>query len=121
MTRNDDSTGAAPERKTRRQYLPFHEVDAGMVLADPIRLTDRHVVRFSLPAGHALTETDLRQLTTFGTEYVCIAAPDTRSAEQVADETAASAARLQRIFGNADLSRPALAALYRRVLAYRSR
>ncbi len=121
MTRNDDSTGAAAERKMRRQYLPFHEAAIGMVLAEPIRIMDRHVVRFTLPAGHELTDVNLRQLAAHGTEYVCIAVPDERSDEQVAADAAAAAARVMAIFEGADLSRPAMAALFERVLAYRSR
>lgn len=121
MTRIDDSTDTAPVRKTRRHYLPFHEAAAGMILGEPVRLTDRHVVRFALPAGHELTEGNLRQLATHNAEFVCVALPDSRSDEEVAADAAAAAARVMNIFEGADLSRPALGALFERVLAYRSR
>jgi hypothetical protein len=119
MTIND-STRTEALRKIRKRYLPFHEVGVGMVLAEPVRIADRHVVRFTLPAEHALTEVDLRQLAAHGTEYLCIALPDTRSEAAVAAETAAAAARVAEIFAGADLGKPAVGALYRRVLAYRS-
>lgn len=92
-----------------------------MELAEPVQLADRHVLRFSLPAGHKLTEDNLHQMATHGAEFVCIAMPDTRSDAEIACDAAAAAARVVRNFEGADLSSPVLAALFERVLAYRSR
>lgn len=114
-----DSTPPGP-RRTRKHYLPFGEVEPGMVLGEPIALTERHVLRFSLPAGHELTEGNLRQLAAHHAEFVCIALPDTRSDEEIAAESAQAAANVVRIFERANLANPAVAALFERVLAYRS-
>lgn len=92
-----------------------------MVLGEPITLTEHNIVRFSLPAGHELTEGNLRNLAAHHAEFVCIARPDTRSAEQIAHDAAVAAARVMRIFEGADLSQPAMAALFERILLYRSR
>lgn len=108
-------------QKLHRQYLPFHEVVPGMVLGETITLAERNVVRFSLPAGHALTEANLRQLAAHRAEFVCISVPDTRTEEEIAAAVQAARERVTYIFEGADLSRPALAALFERVLAYRSR
>lgn len=116
-----DNERFASPAKLRRHYLPFDEIVAGMVLGEAITLTDRHVLRFSLPAGHTLTETNLRQLAVHHAEFVCVALPDQRSEEQIALDVAAAAARVKDIFAGGDLSQPALAALYERVLAYRTR
>lgn len=90
-------------------------------MGEAVTLTDRHVVRFSLPAGTELTENNIRQMAIHHAEFICLAEPDTRSDEAIADDAAAAAARVLHIFEGADLSRPALAALFDRVLAYRSR
>ena len=116
----DKETFAAPVR-LRRHYLPFDEVEPGMVLGEAITLTDRHVLRFSLPAGHTLTETNLRQLAVHHAEFVCIAMPDQRSDEQIAADVAAATARVRDIFAGGDMSHPVLAALYARVLSFRTR
>lgn len=105
----------------RRHYLPFDEVTPGMLLGEAITLTDRQIVRFSLPAGHVLTENNLRQLATHHAEFICVALPDTRSAAEVASDAAAAAGRVMKIFEGADLANPVLAALFDRVLTYRSR
>ncbi len=116
---NHDSTPPGP-RRMRKHYVPFGEVEADMVLGEPISLTERGVLRFSLPAGHALTEGNLRQLAAHHAEFVCILVPDTRSDEEIAAESAAAAARVMEIFSRANLANPAVAALFDRVLAYRS-
>lgn len=121
MNSDDNSTAYPAARRMRQHYLPFDEVVPGMVLGEAITLADRHVVRFSLPAGHELTEGNLRNLAVHHAEFVCISVPDTRSDEEVAAEAAAAAARVMRIFEGADLSQPMMAALFDRVLAYRSK
>lgn len=120
MIDNEDST-ASTGRRTRLRYVPFDEAEAGMMLGEPVALTERNVLRFSLPAGHTLTESNLRQLAVLRAEFVCIAEPDVRSDEQIAGDAAAAAARVMEIFKWADLSQPAMAALFDRVLAYRSK
>ncbi len=106
--------------RIRKHYLPFGEVAPGMILGEPLMLTERDVLRLRLPAGHELTEGNLRQLRALHAEFVCVAMPDLRSDEEIAAEAARAAARVMDIFAGADLSNPALAALFDRVLAYRS-
>lgn len=116
----EDSAGKGRIRY-RKHYLPFGEVQPGMVLGEPITLAERNIVRFSLPAGHELNDSSLRQLAAHHAEFVCILKPDERSDEQIATDAAAAAARVMQIFEGADLGKPVLAALFDRVLAYRSR
>lgn len=117
----EQSNGTPPtQRRSRLHYLPFDAIEPGMILGEPISLTERNVVRFGLPAGHELTGDNLRQLAIHHAEFVCITLPDTRSDEEVARDAAAAAARVMHTFEGADLSQPALAALFDRVLAYRS-
>jgi len=111
----------APVVKMRRHYLPFDEIEPGMVLGEPITLADRHILRFSLPAGHALTETNLRQLAVHHAEFVCVALPDQRNDDEIDEDVAKATARVKDIFAGGDLSQPAMAALYERVLAFRTR
>lgn len=117
MTQN--SIALTP-RRMRKNYLMLAEAEVGMVLADPLMVSERGSLRLRLPAGHALTEGNLRQLSALHAEYVPVLLPDERSDEQVAEEAALAAARVMQIFEGADLSNPALAALFDRVLAYRS-
>lgn len=123
IDKNIDTSVAAVvvTRPPRRHYLPFQEVASGMTLGETVTLSERQVIRFSLPAGHVLTEANLRQLAAHHAEFICIAVPDTRSDEEVSVDTAAAAARVMHIFEGADLSQPLLAALFNRVLAYRYR
>lgn len=103
----------------RLRYLPLPEVKEGMALGRQLVLCEHGVIRFSLPAGHALTETNLRQLALHQAEFVCIREEDSRSEEEREQEWAAHEARLARIFRAADLDDPAVAGLYQAVLAYR--
>ncbi len=115
-----DSEHLAPSVRLRRHYLPFDEIAVGMVLGESITLADRHVLRFSLPAGHTLTETNLRQLAVHHAEFVCVALPDQRSEGQIAADVATATARVKDIFAGGDLAQSVLAALYERVLAFRT-
>lgn len=103
----------------RLRYLPLPEVTEDMVLGAPVALVEHGVIRFSLPAGHALTEANVRQLAVHRAEYVCIRDDDPRSDEEREREWAAAEQRLDHIFRKADLDDPALAGLYQAVLAYR--
>ena len=106
--------------RTRPRYLPIIEAAAGMVLGMPVRVARHGQVRFSLPAGHTLTEDNLRQLTAHRAEFIFIAEPDRRSDEEVAIDAARAAHRVMDIFAVADLSDPTMAALFDQVLGYRS-
>lgn len=106
--------------KTRPRYLPLLDAEAGMVLGAPVNVVHHHVLRFSLPAGHRLTEENLHQLTAHHAEFIYVAEPDNRTDEQVAEDAAKSAHRVMEIFGGADLSEPTMAALFDQVLTYRS-
>lgn len=103
----------------RLRYLPLPEVTAGMVLGRQLVLTEHGVIRFSLPAGHALTEANLRQLAVHQAEFVCIQEEDTRTDEERESDWLAHEKRLACIFRSADMSDPAVSGLYKAVLAYR--
>lgn len=106
--------------RTRTRYLPLEECEVGMVLAAPVSIVRHGILRFSLPAGHALTEDNLRQLLTHRGEFVFVAMPDPRSDEDVAVDAALSARRAMEIFAGADLTDPNMAALFDQVLVHRS-
>lgn len=103
----------------RLRYLPLSDVTEGMVLGAPLVLADRGVIRFALPAGHGLTEANLRQLAVHQAQFVCIQEEDSRSDEERAEEIADHERRLARIFRSADFNEPALAGLYSAVVAFR--
>ncbi|MBU1364191.1 MAG: hypothetical protein KKE51_10255 [Gammaproteobacteria bacterium] len=106
--------------RTRTQYIPVSEAEAGMTLAAPLNVIKHRQTRFSLPAGHMLTPDNLRQLTANRAEFIFIAEPDTRSDEQIAQDTALVAGRIMEIFSDADLGDPTTMALFDQILAYRS-
>lgn len=116
-----DTRNPVISRNTRLCFLPFDEIEVGMVIGQAVNLSERNILRLHLPAGHVLTEGNLRQLYANGAEFVCIAMPETRSDEEIAIDAAASAGRTLRIFADADLSEPTMAALFDRVLSYRSK
>lgn len=107
-------------RRSRQHYLPITEAEPGMVLFAPADAVRGGSVSFSLPAGHTLTEDNVHQLKAHDVEYIYISEPDTRSAEQVALDTARVAGKVLRIFHGADLSDPVTAALFEQVLGYRN-
>lgn len=90
-----------------------------MVLGAPTNIVDSGVLRFSLPAGHVLTEDNLHQFAAHHAEFIFVAEPDHRSDEQAAIDAALATRRGMHIFSGADLSDPTLAALFVQVLAYR--
>lgn len=102
------------------RYLPLSEVLEGMVLGTPLTIAEHGVTNFFLPAGHELTESNIRQIALRHGEFVCIQEADPRSDEERAAALQAAEARLDKIFSLADLSRPAMAGLRAAVLAYRS-
>lgn len=104
---------------TRRVCFPLHEAEEGMVLALPVVVAEHGVVTLRFPAGHELTESNLRQLAVHHAEFVCVEIEDARSEEQREQDWQAHEARLQHIFRNADLEQPATAALYAALLAFR--
>lgn len=103
----------------RLRYLPLPDVAEGMVLGAPLTLTENGVIRFNLPVGHVLTDSNLQQMRVRQAEFLCILEPDPRSDDERADDWARAEARLQSIFRAADLRQPAAAALYAAVRAYR--
>lgn len=106
--------------RTRKRYLPLHEVDAGMMLGARIRIPHRGTQRYTLPAGHVLTEDNLFQLGRHRAEFIFIEEADTRPAEQIAEDTAQAARRVMEIFAGADLGDPVMARLFDQVLRFRS-
>lgn len=105
---------------TRLRYLSFSDVSEGMVLGAPLTIAEHGIANFSLPAGHVLTESNIRQMAVRRGEFACIAVDDPRSDEERAAEQAALTERLEHIFQVADRANPAIAGLYAAVLAYRS-
>ena len=102
---------------TRTHYLPIENASAGMVLAESVKDTFQRAV---LPGGSTLTPENLQQLQAHAVEFVCVSYEDTRSAEEIAVQSAATARGVLSIFASADLSRPVMAALFNQVLLYRS-
>jgi hypothetical protein len=107
--------------RKRLHYLPFDEVRAGMVLGRPVSLTEANIVRYALPAGHELTEDNLNQLAAHRADFICIAVDETRSPDEIDADAMVATTRVLQAFVGADLSKPTVAALFDRVLAYRSR
>ncbi len=107
-------------RKPRPRYLPVADATPGMVLGAPIKLLAQGKLVYTLPAGHALTEDNLRQLAVRGAEFIFTEEEDRRSDDQVAVDTAAAAHRVMEIFAGADLADPLLARLFDQVLLHRS-
>lgn len=103
----------------RLRYLPLPEVAAGMLLGAPLIVANQGVIRFTLPAGHALTEANLRQLAVHQAEFVCVQEEDDRSDQEREKEWGVHEQRLAHIFRAANFDEPALAGLYNAVLAYR--
>lgn len=106
--------------RTRPCYLPVIEAEEGMVLGSPVNVVTNGVLRLSLSAGTRLTGDTLQQLKAHRAEYIFIDEPDTRSDEEIALNAASMAHRVMEIFAGADLSDPHMAALFDRVLTYRS-
>ena len=106
--------------KTRLRYIALSEAEEEMVLGAPLTIAEHGVTNFSLPAGHVLTEQNIRQIALRHGEFVCIAVPETRSDAECAEALAQAQARLDVIFSLVDRHRPAIAGLYKAVLAYRS-
>jgi hypothetical protein len=106
--------------RTRTHYIPIIEAEEGMVLGAPVAVSQRGVLRFSLPSGHKLTRDNLHQLTAHQAEFIFVTTPDTRSDEQIAVDAALSARRTMDIFAGADLTDPNMAAFFDQILMFRS-
>lgn len=110
-----------PTPRKRLHYLPFDEVRAGMILGRPLSVTEANIVRYALPAEHELTEDNLNQLAAHHADFICITANETRSPDEIDADSMAATTRVLKAFVGSDLSNPTVAALFDRVLAYRSR
>ena len=106
--------------RTRTQYIPIMAAEVGMTLAAPLKVINQGHLRFSLPVGHLLSADNLHQMRANGAEFIFVAAPDTRSDEEVAIDTAQVARRVMEVFDGADLSEPGIAALFDQILCYRN-
>lgn len=106
--------------RIRQRYLPIEEAKEGMLLASEANAVRGGAHSFSLPAGHTLTEENLSQLRMHQVELLFVQVEDTRSAEQIAVDSAMAARRVIRIFDGADFSDPNMAALFEQVLRFRS-
>jgi len=106
--------------RTRHHFLPIEDAQVGMVLCESAQIVERGFLSMTLPAGHALTEENLRQLIAHHAEFIDVDLPDERSDEQVAVDTALAARRAMEIFSGADLTEPHMASFFDQVLAYRS-
>lgn len=114
-----DNTQRRDAMETRLRYLPIADAVEGMVLGAPLVLSEHGINTFSLPVGHALTESNIRQMNVRHAEFVCIQIPDERTLEERDAEWAASETRLRYIFRSADLKNPVMSRLYETVLAFR--
>ena len=106
--------------KTRRQYIPFTDIEPGMVLGETVQVVERGLLSMVLPPGHLLTADNLNQLHAHHAEYICIDQPDERSDEQIALDTEQAARRVQEIFRDCQLDDPTLLSLFDQVMAYRT-
>lgn len=104
----------------RYQYLSTKLARPGIALGAAADAVVGGAVSFSLPAGHVLTEENIRQLQTHKVEFIFVGCEDTRSDEQIAEDAAQAAARVMRVFADADLTEPCMAALFDQVLSFRS-
>jgi hypothetical protein len=91
-----------------------------MVLGDDANAVAGGAVCFRLPQDHVLTEENIHQLQAHKVEYIFVCAADTRSDAQVAEDAAAAAGRVLKVFAGADLTQACMAGLFDQVLAYRS-
>lgn len=106
--------------KTRRQYIPFTDIEPGMVLGETVQVVERGLLSMVLPPGHQLTADNINQLHAHHAEYICIDQPDERSDEQIALDTKQAALRVQEIFRDCKLDDPTLLSLFDQVMAYRT-
>lgn len=106
--------------RMRRSVIPIVQAQAGMVLSKPVGIVQRGYLSLTLPAGHALTDENLHQLSACHAEFIGIELADTRSDEQVAIDAAQAAHRVMQIFEGADLSDTNMAVFFDQILAYRS-
>ena len=104
----------------RYQYLSTKLARPGIVLGAAADAVVGGAVSFSLPAGHVLTEDNIHQLRVHKVEFIFVGCEDTRTDGEVAEDAAKAAARVMRVFADADLSEPHMAALFDQVLSYRS-
>ena len=75
--------------------LPPHRLAAGMRVARAVLRADGGVL---MPEGTTLDDDELGRLVQRGVEFVFVAVPETRDAQTIADEEAATLARLAHIF-----------------------
>lgn len=104
----------------RQEYVAIQAATPGMVLGAPANAVAAGAMVFSLPAGHVLTEDNIRQLDRHRVEFIVVSAPDLRTDSQIAEDRARTAGHLEKIFAGANLSEPCTTALYAQVLAFRS-
>ena len=48
---NDRADAGSIPQRLRKHYLPITEVEPGMVLGEAVFVTERKLLRYSLPAG----------------------------------------------------------------------
>ncbi len=107
--------------RMRSTYLSIGEIAPNMVLAKPLAVTERRMLRYVLPEGHALTEDNIRQLVSHHAEIICVRLPDERTETQIAADLNNLESRLGKIFETCDLSQPGMAAFFNRVRSYLGR
>ncbi len=102
---------------TRTHYLPIEGAKTGMLLAENVKDSFQRTL---LPGGCTLTAENIQQLQAHAVEFICVSYEDTRSAEEIAVDSATAARSVLALFATADISRPVMAALFNQVLLYRS-
>lgn len=105
----------------RPRYITMIEAVPGMVLAEPLCITNHGALSMSLPSGHTLTRDSLQQLRAHRAEFMFIKEPDVRPSAQISIDAARAAHCIMDIFQKADLSDQTMASLFDQVLIYRSK
>lgn len=104
----------------RLRYLPLAEARPGMVMQNPLVLTENGVVRYTLPAGHELTDGNLDQIQRkYPADIISILEPDRRTEKQKEDASKAAETRLEKIFELANFRDLLVCSLYNALLDFR--
>ncbi|MCL2076610.1 MAG: hypothetical protein FWH15_09305 [Betaproteobacteria bacterium] len=105
---------------TRHRFLPLSMAAPDMVLARPVRLTDRGRVVLNFPAQHSLTRNNISQLRAHHAQYVCVQEEDFRGHLARERFEMDQIERLQKIFRHTNLGDPDTRAFFDAALAYRA-
>ena len=100
----------------RTRFLAVELAAPGMVLSKAAKNQHMHTL---LAAGTLLNDENIRQLRVHGVEFITVGSPDHRTPKEVATQARDAAHGVRAVFRDADVTQPAMAALFNSVLAYR--